>query len=189
MAAKDRDATSSIAATRFETSVMVHLDAAYNLARWLTRDERDAEDLVQEACLRAFKFGETFRGGNSRAWFLAIVRNTYYSEKKKHRPQVSNVPFDEEHAEEDDTANVFWGSGNDDPVRDIERGEAKRLIRTALDELPEAFREVIVLRELDDLSYQDIARIVQVPIGTVMSRLSRARKLLYQAVQRIQREH
>jgi RNA polymerase sigma-70 factor (ECF subfamily) len=108
MAPKNAKAAGSIAETRFETSVMIHLDAAYNLARWLTRDERDAEDLVQEACLRAFKFGETFRGGNSRAWFLAIVRNTYYSDRKKNRSQALNVPFDEERADEGDTANAFW---------------------------------------------------------------------------------
>ncbi len=188
-APKKRGAGSSIGGTRFETGVMAHLDAAYNLARWLTHDERDAEDLVQEACLRAFKFLETFRGGNSRAWFLAIVRNAYYSDRKKNRSQALNVPFDEERLDEDGSANVFWTAGkSEDPVRDLEREEAKRLVREALDELPEEFREVIVLRELEDLSYQDIARIVQIPLGTVMSRLSRARKLLYQAVQQVQQE-
>lgn len=168
---------------RFEANVMVHLDAAYNLARWLTRNERDAEDAVQEACLRAFKFLETFRGGNSRAWFLAIVRNTCYSARTKARPQVLGTPFDAGSLEQDDGAGGFWAtSDEEDPIRSIEREEAKRLVRKALDQLPEEFREVIVLRELQDLSYQDIARIAQIPLGTVMSRLSRARKLLYQAV-------
>jgi RNA polymerase sigma-70 factor (ECF subfamily) len=91
MAPKSASAAGSRDGTRFETSVMVHLDAAYNLARWLTRDERDAEDLVQEACLRAFRFLETYRGGNSRAWFLAIVRNTYYSDRKRNRCDIRNV--------------------------------------------------------------------------------------------------
>jgi RNA polymerase sigma-70 factor (ECF subfamily) len=168
---------------------MVHLDAAHNLARWLTRDERDAEDLVQEACLRAFKFLETFRGGNSRAWFLAIVRNTYYSGLKKNRPDALNVPFDEDGLQEEGSTSDFWASRDgSDPIRDLEREEAKRLVRGALDDLPREFREIIVLRELEDLSYQDIARIAQIPLGTVMSRLSRARKLLYQALQQVQQE-
>ena len=176
--------------TRFKTSVMVHLDAAYSLARWLTRDERDSEDLVQEACLRAFKFLNTFHGGNSRAWFLAIVRNTYYSDKKKHRSESLNVPFDEGSLEGDDSSDAFWLGGHDeDPLRDLEREEAKRLVRKALDELPEEFREIIVLRELEDLSYQEIARIARLPLGTVMSRLSRARKLLHRTVQRMLQEH
>jgi RNA polymerase sigma-70 factor (ECF subfamily) len=162
---------------------MVHLDAAHNLARWLTRDERDAEDAVQEACLRAFRFLETFRGGNSRAWFLAIVRNTCYSAKSKARPQALSTLGEADSLEQGDGANDFWaGSGSEDPVRSIEREEAKQLVRKALDQLPDEFREVIVLRELQDLSYQDIARIAQVPLGTVMSRLSRARKLLYQVL-------
>ncbi len=167
---------------RFETTVRAHLSAAYNLARWLTRDEHSAEDVVQEACLRAFKFMETFHGGNSRAWFLAIVRNTYYSDVKKNRGEAFNVSLDEDGPDERSDG-AFWTQGDGaDPIRELEREEAKRLIREALDRLPQEFREVIVLRELEDLSYQDIARVVQIPLGTVMSRLSRARKLLYQAV-------
>jgi RNA polymerase sigma-70 factor (ECF subfamily) len=168
---------------------MVHLDAAYNLAHWLTRDERDAEDLVQEASLRALRFLETFRGGNSRAWFLAIVRNTYYSGVKKNRSDALNVPFDEDGLQEHDSAHGFWAEGaGEDPIRELEREEAKRLLRAALQELPEEFREVIVLRELEDLSYQDIARIAKIPLGTVMSRLSRARKLLYRALHQVEQE-
>ena len=189
MAPKNPSAGNPINGTRFETTVMVHLDAAYNLARWLTRDERDAEDLVQEASLRALRFLETFRGGNSRAWFLAIVRNTYYSGVKKNRSDALNVPFDEDGLQEHDSAHCFWAEGaGEDPIRELEREEAKRLLRAALQELPEEFREVIVLRELEDLSYQDIARIAKIPLGTVMSRLSRARKLLYQALQQVQQE-
>jgi RNA polymerase sigma-70 factor (ECF subfamily) len=174
---------------RFETNVMIHLDAAFSLARWLTRDERDAEDLVQEACLRAFKFLGTFRGGNSRAWFLAIVRNTYYSGLKKNRSKALNVPFDEDGLQEDDAESSFWTAGDgEDPLRNLEREEAKRSIRAALDELPDEFREIIFLREFEELSYQDIARIAQIPVGTVMSRLSRARKLLYRALQQVRQE-
>jgi RNA polymerase sigma-70 factor (ECF subfamily) len=167
---------------------MVNLDAAYNLARWLTRDERDAEDLVQEACLRAFKFLGTFRGGNARAWLLSIVRNTYYSGLKKNRSAALNVPLDEDGLQEDDESN-FWTAGDrEDPLRELEREEAKRSIHAALEQLPDEFREVIVLREFEELSYQDIARIAQIPIGTVMSRLSRARKLLYRALQQVRQE-
>ena len=167
---------------------MAHLDAAYNLARWLTRDERDAEDVVQEACLRAFKFLETFRGGNSRAWLLAIVRNTYYSGLKKNRSNALNVPLDEDGHQEDDGHNLWAAGDAEDPLRDLEREEAKRLVRAALEELPDDFREIIVLREFEELSYQDIARIEQIPLGTVMSRLSRARKLLFRALQQRQVE-
>lgn len=169
---------------------MMHLDAAYNLARWLTRDERDAEDLVQEACLRAFRFLETFRGGNSRAWFLAIVRNAYYSSLRKNRAAASSVPFDSERFEEDDADVNFWTTGDgDDPLRGLEREEAARALRAALDGLPDEFREIIVLREFEELSYQEIARLAQIPLGTVMSRLSRARKLLYRALQQTRHEY
>jgi RNA polymerase sigma-70 factor (ECF subfamily) len=189
MARKDLSANSPIRGDRFEDIVIAHLDAAYNLARWLTRDEHDAEDVVQEACLRAFKFLDTFRGGNHRAWLLAIVRNTYYSGLKRNRSQALNVPFDEDGALADDTAKPGWDAGeSDDVVRGLEREDAKRLVNQALDQLPEEFREIIVLRELEDLSYQEIARIAQIPIGTVMSRLSRARKLLFHALKHMRQE-
>src|SRR5256885_6883413 len=93
---------------RFEETVIAHLDAAYNLARWLTRDERDAEDVVQEACLRAFKFLSTFHGGNARAWLLSIVRNTYYSSLKKNRSQKLNVPLDENGATAEEAVDCEW---------------------------------------------------------------------------------
>lgn len=166
---------------------MIHLDAAYNLARWLTRDERDAEDVVQEACLRAFKFLDGFRGGNSRAWFLAIVRNTYYSGLKKNRSQSLNVPFDEEGTQAEDAGNSGWGAAeSEDVASGLEREDARRVVRQALDRLPEEFREIIVMRELEELSYQEIAKIAQIPLGTVMSRLSRGRKLLCHALQQVQ---
>jgi len=180
------NARNSLNQQRFESTVLVHLDAAYNLARWITRDERDAEDLVQEACLRALKFLDSFRGGNSRAWFLTIVRNTYYSGVKKNQSQALNVQFEEDGSQADEAAYAEWTTNESEGVgRGLESEDAKRLVGQALNQLPEEFREIIVLRELEDLSYQDIARIAQIPLGTVMSRLSRARKLLIRAVQRV----
>lgn len=168
----------------FDQVVVAHLDAAYNLARWLTRNERDAEDVVQEACLRAFRFLDTYRGGYPRAWLLSIVRNTYYSQLKKNRWQALNVPFDEDFASlADDDVHPGWdASEGDEATRGLERADAKRLVEQALLRLPEEFREIIVLRELEDLSYKEIASITNIPLGTVMSRLSRARKLLCRAM-------
>jgi RNA polymerase sigma-70 factor (ECF subfamily) len=166
---------------RFEEIFSVHLDAAYNLARWLTRDDGDAEDVVQEACLRAFKFLDSFHGGNGRAWLLAIVRNTFYTWLEKNRPQMLNVPFDEDtlaasgHDVEALTLDADYGVD-----RLVDREDSRRLVNHALDRLPAEFREVIVLRELEDMSYKEIATVANVPIGTVMSRLARARKLLQQ---------
>jgi RNA polymerase sigma factor (sigma-70 family) len=169
---------------RFESTVLIHLDAAYNLARWLTRNERDAEDVVQEACLRALKYLDSFKGGNSRAWFLAIVRNTYYSDLSKNRAQSLTVPLDGDVIPSDATVENGWAV-NEDLSRSLEREDARRVIGQALERLPEEFREVIVLRELEELSYQDIAKIAEIPLGTVMSRLSRARKFLCQELRRI----
>jgi len=166
---------------RFEEIFAVHLDAAYNLARWLTRDESNAEDVVQEACLRAFKFIDSFHGGNGRAWLLAIVRNTFYTWLEKNRPQMLNVPFDEDtlaaNGSEVDALTIDASYGVD---RLLEKEDSRRLVNHALEQLPTEFREVIVLRELEDMSYKEIATVANVPIGTVMSRLARARKLLQQ---------
>jgi len=189
MGLKNPSAGSPFDGQRFENTVMLHLDAAYNLARWLTRNERDAEDVVQEACLRAFKFLDGFRGGNSRAWFLAIVRNTYYSGLKKNRLQALNVPFDEDGIQANNTVISGWAtSESEDVASGLEREDAKRLVRQALDQLPGEFREIIVLRELEELSYQEITKIAQIPLGTVMSRLSRGRKLLFQTLQQVRQE-
>ncbi len=156
---------------RFEEYVLVHLDAAYNFARRLAGNGQEAEDIVQEACLRAFRFFGSFRGGNGRAWLLAIVRNTYYSAMRRERDGIQTVPLDEE--------NEAIAA---DPSGDVEgllgRNDARRLVNRALDTLPVEFREVIVLRELEDLSYKEIADVMEIPIGTVMSRLARARKAL-----------
>ena len=158
--------------TRFEELVLPHLNAAYNLARWLTRDVNDAEDVVQDACVRALKFFDSFRGGSGRPWLLAIVRNAYYTWLEKTRPEALNVPFDEETFTEE--------------VHDLDRLEAadeRRVLNDALERLPIEYREAIVLRELEDLSYKQIASIAGIPIGTVMSRLARGRKLLQQHLQ------
>ncbi len=163
---------------RFEQIFSTHLDAAYDYAHWLTRDTRNAEDVVQEACLRAFKFLDSYNGDSARAWLLAIVRNTYYTWHQKHRAEAFNVQFDEETmiANGADASDLESSIGSIDQV--LRQKDARRLVNDALAELPEEFREVIVLRELEDLPYKEIAAIAGIPIGTVMSRLSRARKLL-----------
>ena len=171
---------------RFEELFATHLDAAYNFARWLTRDERNAEDVVQESCLRAFKSLDSFHGGNGRAWLLAIVRNTYYTWLKKTRAERLNVSFDDETMEAGELASLESDARPVDQA--LQQQDTRRLVNAALGQLPEEFREVIVLRELEDLSYKEIAAIAGIPLGTVMSRLARARKLLLQHLQHVQRE-
>ena len=145
---------------------MPHLDAAYNLARWLAGNDHDAEDIVQEACVRAFRFSGGFRGGNSRSWLLAIVRNMAYSWLKKNRSKTIVSIDDESMPEiEDPGAAAF------------EKADAA-VLRAALDELPLEFRETLVLRHIEGLSYKEIAEVADVPVGTVMSRLARARRQL-----------
>jgi len=171
-------------AKRFEQLFVAHLDSAYDLARWLTRDERNAEDVVQEACLRAFKFFDGFHGDNARVWLLAIVRNTYYTWLRKNQFQALTVPLDEEGA---DGVPLEFEGGN--PVDELlQQKDARRLINSALEQLAPEFREVIVLRELEDLSYKEIAAVADIPLGTVMSRLSRARKLLLQHLHQVRQE-
>jgi len=157
---------------QFEQTVLAHLDAAYNLARWLTRDDRDAEDVVQEAYLRAFQFFDGFHGGNSRAWLLTIVRHTCYTWLRKNRAHES-VVFDEE---------LDFVESSVSAEELVLQNTDRQLLRHALEELPVEFREVIVLRELEGLSYKEIASIVDVPLGTVMSRLARARQRLQQSL-------
>ncbi len=178
------DATSR--SRRFEEIFATHLDAAYDFARWLTRDERNAEDVVQEACLRAFRSLESFHGGNGRAWLFAIVRNTYYTWLKKRRVETLSVPLDEESEDGGDLALVDSAGPPVDAL--LQQRDARRLVDAALEQLPEEFREAIVLRELEDLSYKEIAAIAGIPLGTVMSRLARGRKLLLQYLQRARQE-
>ena len=154
--------------TRFEQTIIPHLDAAYNLARWLTRSDEDAEDMVQEAYLRAFKFFGGYRGGDSRSWLLTIVRNTCYTWFQQNRSLDLTSEFDEE------THSV----GGDNPETVLLESANSQMLKQALEELPTEFREVVILRELEGLSYREIADITGVALGTVMSRLARARKRL-----------
>src|ERR1700726_2265954 len=163
-------------AGRFEQTVMPHLDAAYNLARWLVRNTHDADDVVQEACLRAFRFFGGFQGGDARAWLLKIVRNTSYTFLEKNRPVALAEEFDEQVHVRD----VPTFDAETIMVRDVE----SRMLRESLEELPVNFREVLVLRELEGLSYKEIAEMIGVPIGTVMSSLARGRDRLRESLLR-----
>ena len=153
----------------FNQAVLPHLDAAYNLARWLTRNDQDAEDIAQEACLRAFKYWRSFSGSDCRSWLLKIVRNTFYSWLR----QRSVQPVLTDDGQTDDTADDI-----PDPENALIQNADRDMLRAALEDLAVEFREAIVLRELEGLSYKEIADIAGVPIGTVMSRLARARKRL-----------
>ena len=160
---------------RFEQTVLPHLDAAYNLARWLTRNDHDAQDVTQEACLRAFRFFDGYQGGNVRAWLLTIVRNTCYTWLHQNRAPGSNEVFDEEiHSAE--------FSGGASPESQALAGADKETLRRALEELPDVFREVFVLREIEGMSYKEIADVASISLGTVMSRLARARTRLRQSL-------
>lgn len=154
----------------FDEVVLPHLDAAYNLARWLVRNPHDAEDVVQEACLRAVKFFEGYHGGDARAWLLRIVRNTSYSFLEKRRPADSVQEFDE-------TVRVPSVEKPDAETLLVRSAESQAL-QEALEELPIAFREALILREIEDLSYKEIAEVMEIPIGTVMSSLARGRAQL-----------
>jgi len=160
---------------RFETAVLPHLDGAYNLARWLLRDDHGAQDAVQEAYLRAFRFFDHLRGEDARPWLLGIVRNTCYTLLQKRRQTGEHIEFDEERDMDLVDAAV---RREDNPERLLlSKLESARLDQ-AIERLPPRFREVIVLRELEELSYEQIAQTMEVPVGTIMSRLSRARAML-----------
>lgn len=156
---------------RFRAYVMPHLDAAYNLARWLARDPHDAEDIVQDACVRAMRYSDSMRDAGARSWFLSIVRHAFYDWLARNRP--AELAFDGAAID----AAVDPGDGPQEAAS--RAGELRRAVELVV-ALPLQFREVLVLREVEDLSYKEIARVVDVPIGTVMSRLSRARALLRQ---------
>jgi RNA polymerase sigma-70 factor (ECF subfamily) len=161
---------------RFESVVLTHLDAAYSLARYLTRNDHDAEDIVQEACLRAFRHFDGYRGagpGSARAWLLTIVRNTASSWRRS-QAGATATEFDEAlHSE---------AVADQHPEAALLSDATKETVRQALDRLPPEFREAILLRELQGLSYKEISEVVGVPVGTVMSRLSRARARLQQTL-------
>ena len=158
----------------FEQTALPHLNAAYNLARWLTRDEDHARDIVQESYLKAFRLFESYRGGDGKAWLLAVVRNTFLTWRRRTSRSLETTLSEEvERSAESRTATAL--------DRLIDEGRVGAL-RNCMDHLPDEYREVLVMRELEEMSYQQIAETTNLPIGTVMSRLSRARKRLAQCV-------
>ena len=159
---------------RFEAQALPHLDAAYNLARWLARSPADADDIVQEAILRAYRGFDGFRGDDAKPWLLAIVRNCFFTAVGQARQRMS-APLPEENAAYGDAALVDEAP---DPELAAIRADHSRKLDKIIAALPREFREVLILREMEDLSYRDIAQITGSPIGTVMSRLARARTAL-----------
>jgi RNA polymerase sigma factor (sigma-70 family) len=162
------------AVASFEQMVLPHLDAAYNLARWLTRRDHDAEDVVQEAYLRAFNGFAQFHGGDARCWLLTIVRNTCYTWLTRNRQRTPTASFDE--ALHDVATSEF------DPSTVLQQHADRETLKDAIEALPVEFREALILREFEGLSYQEIAAVANVPVGTVMSRLARARQRLGHAL-------
>ncbi|HEX6956579.1 MAG TPA: sigma-70 family RNA polymerase sigma factor [Ferrovibrio sp.] len=154
-------------ASRFEALVLPHLDALYNYARRLTRDPHEAQDLVQEAILRAARYFESFRGDEARPWLFRILRNSFRSGRRRDDPLL--VPLDDER---------HHPEAGGDPEAQLIQADAKRMVDAALAALPVAAREILVLREIEDFSYRQIAEILDLPVGTVMSRLARARDAL-----------
>jgi len=162
---------------RFEAQALPHLDAAYNLARWLARPPLDADDIVQDAMLRAYRAFDSFRGDNVKPWLLAIVRNCFLTAAGTARRTRSEPIVEDNQPGADDPA---WTSDTPDPESAAITAEQRRRLDEVIASLPREFQEVLVLREMEDMSYRDIARITGAPIGTVMSRLARARGLLKQ---------
>jgi RNA polymerase sigma-70 factor (ECF subfamily) len=162
------------ALARFEETVLPHLDAAYTLARYLLRNEHDAEDVVQDAYLRAFRHFDGYRGGDMRAWLLTIVRRACYSWLRQHTADTRATEFDEAVHGDPRTAN--------DPETEMLRGALREALDQAIDRLPVQFREVVILRDVQGCSYAEIAEVVGIPVGTVMSRLSRGRQRLQRAL-------
>jgi RNA polymerase sigma factor (sigma-70 family) len=172
-------------AKRFQDTALPHLNAAYNLARWLVRNDQDAQDIVQEAYLRAYRFFDGFRGDTGRAWLLAIVRNTCYTWMEDNRDPSLAAEFDEDcHSMGGQGTATRVSEALDNPESILARQDDARQLNAVLQALPLEFREVLVLRELEELSYKEIASIMSVPIGTVMSRLARGRKLLLERLKR-----
>lgn len=167
---EEQDHSAPAEVTAFEALMLPHLDAAHNLARWLLRNEADAQDVVQEAYLRAFKSFSGFHGANGRAWLLTIVRNASYTLLRRNGLVDLTTAFDEELH--------LPGAELVSPATLLERAEDAELIRQAMDELPAEFREILILRHQEGLSYKEIADLAQIPPGTVMSRLARARARL-----------
>jgi RNA polymerase sigma-70 factor (ECF subfamily) len=167
--------TDAASAQRFERLVLPHIDSAFNVARWLTRNDQDAQDVVQEAFLRAFRFFGGFRGDDARTWLLSIVRNTFhtwYVQNRKHANETTEFEEDE-HSPVTELA-----APEDGPEAMFIRSQTQKRVHAALGLLRLEYREVVVLRELEDLSYKEIAMILDIPLGTVMSRLGRGRQQL-----------
>jgi RNA polymerase sigma factor (sigma-70 family) len=154
----------------FAETVLPHLDAAFNYARWLTRNDPDAEDVVQDACLRAMRFFSSLRDDDARSWLFAIVRNTWYTRVSRRDPVRMEAPFD--------STGIEAADGALDPEGRLLQQHTVARVRAALEQLPPDFREVIVLREIEGLTYKEIAAVIRAPIGTVMSRLARGRERL-----------
>jgi RNA polymerase sigma-70 factor, ECF subfamily len=174
--------TASEKARRFQAIVLPHIDSAFNLARWLARNEQDAEDIVQEAYLRAFRFFDGFHGDDGRPWLLTIVRNTFYTWYQQNKAQKEDTEFDEElHSAETENSAATQRIDNNPEALLIQK-DARRQLERGLKALSPEFREVLVMRELEELSYKEIAGIVGIPIGTVMSRLARGRKQLAESL-------
>lgn len=158
----------------FEQSIVPHLNAAYDLGVWLTRNSHDAEDVVQEAYLRAFQFFDGFHGGDEKAWLLTVVRNTCHTWLRREKGTRTMVMFEEQmHGSELDRA---------DPEGMLLEKFNVGSLRDCLKALPVDYREVVILRELEEMSYRDIADLIKIPLGTVMSRLSRGRRRLEDCV-------
>jgi RNA polymerase sigma-70 factor, ECF subfamily len=160
--------------SRFEAQVLPHLDAAYRFARWLARSPHDADDVVQEAVLRAYRGFEALRGPEVKAWLLTIVRNCH-STALKQQQRRAQVPLPEEHDAQDGDALI---APTPDPESASIRRDAERTLETLIAGLPDDYREVLILREIEDMRYREIAAVTNLPIGTVMSRLARARSVL-----------
>ena len=162
---------------QFERVVLPHVNAAFNLARWLTRNDHDAQDVLQESCARAYQYLDGFRGGNAKSWLLTIVRHTCYSWMEQNRPAAFTTVFDEQiHSSSGDGPDSNASALGPEDV--LQQKQEQCQVQRWLEELPVEFREVMVLRELEGLSYREIGEIAAIPIGTVMSRLSRGRDLL-----------
>jgi len=168
---------------RFEREVLPHLDAAYNLARWLLRSEQDAEDVTQDSMLRAYRFFDGFRGANAKAWLLAIVRNASYSWLARKRLSASVIGADAS-PRLDDADPTEAAATEETPESLLSTKVELAVLQGSLDELPVEYREVLVLRELEELSYKEISAAADIPLGTVMSRLARARALLQRKLAR-----
>ncbi|HSU07225.1 MAG TPA: sigma-70 family RNA polymerase sigma factor [Acetobacteraceae bacterium] len=163
---------------RFERLALPHLDAAYNLARWLAGNPADAEDVVQEAYLRAYRYFDAFQGGNFRVWLLTIVRNSFANWVRENRSARMMFVPETPVAETADRDETMWGTSPRDPEALLLDSLDSQMLERLMQQLPSDYREVLLLREVEDLSYKEIATVTDVPIGTVMSRLARARLAL-----------